>query len=426
MSLQPEGTNCPKWRAPFFYTGEGKDRDPLRINSCVNTVCRYISISGIQDTDLEDFQYYGAYCRDKALEKFTQYDNSQGEKTVTGLKAKFEEYFLPSTSTDTIYEEWIAVKQTNNNKTAQITDTVITLETLRDSLPPGTISEYSAKQRLLDAMDIKLKRDVRPHITSGTSFDQLVEIAEKRDAIAHSTGLYGRQNQHSNAVSNAVLPPKPRDTRNNHQAPPQRYSNNTTQHTHLSSQEKERRKRDGAWYYCGNIGHYSHDCYLKKGNQNQNQNRGNGRRGVSERTGRPRHSSHPQEESDHPIAVTNTSNHVGPSGSGNRALEAYVAVNVHKAKALFDTGTMRDNLRSAKFVSTFQIPTQDLDTPISLKMAVKGSRSTINYKSQPLIQVSDKTGDTTNAPVYSLDNYDIFLAMPYLMASVRYGASGGP
>ena len=93
MSLQPEGSNDPKWPAPFFYTGEGKDRDLLRINSCFNTVRRYISSYGIQDNDIEVLQYYGAYCRDKALEKFTQYDNSQGEKTVAGLKAKFEGYF---------------------------------------------------------------------------------------------------------------------------------------------------------------------------------------------------------------------------------------------------------------------------------------------------------------------------------------------
>ena len=49
-------------------------------------------------------------------------------------------------------------------------------------------------------------------------------------------------------------------------------------------------------------------------------------------------------------------------------------------------------------------------------MAVKGSRSTIDYKSQPLIQVGDETGDTTDTLVCSLDNYDIFLGMPYLTA----------
>jgi len=165
MSLLSEGTSCPKWPALFFYTGEGKDRDLLKINSWFNRVHRYISSFGIQDSDPEALLYCGAYCREKALEKFTQYDNSPGAKTVNGLKREFKVYFLPSTSTDTIYEQWLAVKQTTNGKTAQITDTVITLETLRDSLPLGMISHYLAKQRLLDAMDIKLKRDVKPHIT---------------------------------------------------------------------------------------------------------------------------------------------------------------------------------------------------------------------------------------------------------------------
>ena len=135
-----------------------------------------------------------------------------------------------------------------------------------------------------------------------------------------------------------------------------------------------------------------------------------------ERRGRPHRSYHTQEELDHAIEVTNTSNHVGPSGCGTRALEGNITVNSHKAKALFNTGTMGDNLISGKFVSTFQIPTQDLDTPISLKMAVKGSCSTINYKSQPVIQVGDETGDSTDALVCSLDNSHIFLGMPYLTA----------
>ena len=77
---------------------------------------------------------------------------------------------------------------------------------------------------------------------------------------------------------------------------------------------------------------------------------------------------------------------------------------------------MGDNLITGKFVSTFQIPTQDLDTPTRLKMAVKGSCSTITYKSKPLIPVGYETGNTTDALVCSLDNYDIFLAMSYLTA----------
>ena len=88
--------------------------------------------------------------------------------------------------------------------------------------------------------------------------------------------------------------------------------------------------------------------------------------------------------------MTNTSNHLGPSENENKALEAYITVNGDKAKTLFDTGTMRDNLVSGKLGSTFQIPTKDLDTTISLKVAVKGWRSTINSKSQPVIEVGDE------------------------------------
>ena len=77
---------------------------------------------------------------------------------------------------------------------------------------------------------------------------------------------------------------------------------------------------------------------------------------------------------------------------------------------------MGDNLISGKFISTFGIPTKDLDTPINLRMAVKGSRSTINYKAQPVIQIGQESGEIADALVCSLDNYDIFLGMPYLTA----------
>ena len=86
---------------------------------------------------------------------------------------------------------------------------------------------------------------------------------------------------------------------------------------------------------------------MKPGNQRQNREfnqRRNGRRGETEKRGMPRRSYHTQEGTDHAIEFTNTSNHIGPSGNENRALEAYITVNGHKAKALFDTDTMGDNL----------------------------------------------------------------------------------
>jgi len=117
-------------------------------------------------------------------------------------------------------------------------------------------------------MDIKLKRDVKHHITSDTSFNELVEIADKRYAIAHSTELYDTRIQHTNAVSNAVIQPRPKDTRNNTLGHHQWSSNNSSQYNKVPPHEKERRNREGAFSYCGKIGHFSSDCYQKPRTQN--------------------------------------------------------------------------------------------------------------------------------------------------------------
>jgi hypothetical protein len=79
------------------------------------------------------------------------------------------------------------------------------------------------------------------------------------------------------------------------------------------------------------------------------------------------------------------SNQVTPRGTEQMTLEIYVMVNGHQVKALFSTCTMGDNLISGKFVSTNRITTENLKVPISLKMAIKKSRSTINYKVKPVI-----------------------------------------
>jgi hypothetical protein len=66
-------------------------------------------------------------------------------------------------------------------------------------------------------------------------------------------------------------------------------------------------------------------------------------------------------------------------------LEGYIMVNGYQTKVLFCKGIIGDNLISGKFVSTIRIATENLEVPISLKIVVKGSRSTINYKVEPVI-----------------------------------------
>jgi hypothetical protein len=95
-------------------------------------------------------------------------------------------------------------------------------------------------------------------------------------------------------------------------------------------------------------------------------------------------------------------------------LKAYVMVNGYQIKALFDTGTIGDNLIPGKFVSTNRIATKNLKVPISLKMTVKGSRSTINYKVKPVIQIVTESGEIAEVLVLSLEKSDIIFGIPYL------------
>jgi hypothetical protein len=95
-------------------------------------------------------------------------------------------------------------------------------------------------------------------------------------------------------------------------------------------------------------------------------------------------------------------------------LEVYVMVNRHQGKVLFDTGTMGDNLISGKFISINRITIENLEVSIYLKMAVKGSRSTIKYRLKLIIQIDSELAKITEGLVTSLENYDIILGMPYL------------
>jgi hypothetical protein len=398
-----------------MYSGEGKDRDPLRINSWFRAVGNYIKSFNITDSDPDALQYYGAYCKDSAADQFEIFcsDTENDTKTVPGLKKCFETYFLPSTSIDDLWHKWESIKQTQDGKVTPITETVIKLKNLRASLPPGTISDFAMKQRFLDCMDIRLRRVVQPHILPAQKLDEILTLAEKHDASNHATGVY-KHNQGKQPSSNATSVPAPKK-KQQPQAQSSRFGQPQQQKPHgkLSQAEKERRKREGLCLYCGKPGHYANTCWEKKGGQNQHRNQShNHNKGPKPYT--PKRSFHTEADLDNSIQSNVTSNSVATQAPQQMTLEAYIMVNGHPAKALFDTGTIGDNFISGKFISTHRLATETLENLIALKKAVKGSRSTINYQAMPVVQIGPAPGEITKALVSSLENYDIFLGMPYL------------
>jgi hypothetical protein len=245
--------------------------------------------------------------------------------------------------------------------------------------------------------------------------DEILTLAEKHNASNHATGVY-KHNQGKQSSSNATSVPAPKKKQQQQQqAQSSRFGQPQQQKPHgkLSQAEKEQRKGEGLCLYCGKPGHYANTCREKKGGQNQHRNQShNNNKGPKPYT--PKRSFHTEAELDNSIKSNVASNSMATQALQQMTLEAYILVNGQQAKAIFDTGTMGDNLISGKFVSTRRLATETLENPIALKKAVKGSRSTINYQAIPVVQIEPAPGEITKALVSFRKNYNIFLGMPYL------------
>jgi len=60
----------------------------------------------------------------------------------------------------------------------------------KESLPPGSISDYAQKERFLNAMDSRLRRNVEPQLRPDDTLDQMVPVAEPYKATTYRTGGY--------------------------------------------------------------------------------------------------------------------------------------------------------------------------------------------------------------------------------------------
>ena len=94
-------------------------------------------------------------------------------------------------------------------------------------------------------------------------------------------------------------------------------------------------------------------------------------------------------------------------------------VNGKKARALADTGTIGGTLISNKFITTHNIPYTAKKKPVTLRMAVKGSRSTSNFDCTAEIQIGKMKIPKVAMMVTPVSDYDVLLSMDDLM---KFGA----
>jgi len=180
-----------------------------------------------------------------------------------------------------------------------------------------------------------------------------------------------------------------------------------------SKGEMDRRKVEGACFYCGESGHMADECPKKEVNTNHvrlSEERPDSSQGEYE----PDTDS--TEELDGSGSVRTDKTTVGtPKDRPFQALEFTMNINGKPARALADTGTIGATLISNKFVTTHNIPYTAMKNPVTLKMAVKGSQSTSNFSVAVIIQLGKLRVDKVPMLVTPVSDYDILISMDNLI-----------
>jgi len=131
----------------------------------------------------------------------------------------------------------------------------------------------------------------------------------------------------------------------------------------------DRRKAEGACFYCGESGHMANECPKKEVKTNHV------RASVDTEDEESEAESVSTEELNEDGSVLSFKTTVGTllKTKPFKALEFTILINGKSARALVDTGTIGGTLISNRFVTTNNIPYTAKKKPVVLKMAVKGS-----------------------------------------------------
>jgi len=230
-------------------------------------------------------------------------------------------------------------------------------------------------------MDSRLRRNVDPQLRPEDTRDQMVAGAERYDATMYRTGGY-QGSDRSQACSSKTHTPKKESTYRKPSTTPTPRSTGKgkapakkrtyTKSNKPSKAAMDRRKAEGACFYCGESGHMANEC-PKKEVKTYHVRLSEESPDSSEGEYEP--NADTTEELDGSSSVRTYKTTVGtPKDMPFQALEFTININGKPARALADTGTIGGTLISNKCVTTYNLPYTARKTPVTLKMPVKGSR----------------------------------------------------
>jgi len=363
-----------------MFSEEGEDLKPDKLKRWLRTVKTHRARSGLKDDSPRVADYYGAYIDGKANNAYQTLDRELEDLTLAQVTQRLQQLFEASTNTDDSYHKWQNIRQTAGGQPARIAKIAGELADLKGSRPAGSISDYAMKQQFLDAMDSRLRANVDPQLRPEDTSDQMVAVAERYDATMYRTGGY-KGSDRSQASSSKPHTPKKENTyrkpsttstpRNIGKGKARAKKTTYTKSNKPSKAEMDRRKAEGACFYCGESGHMANECPKKEVKTNHVR--------LSEEStdsseGEYEPDTDSSEELDGSGSVMTYKTTVGTSKDRPfLVLEFTIKINGKPTRALAYTGTIGGTLISNTFVTTHDIPYTARKNPVTLKMAVKGS-----------------------------------------------------
>ena len=364
--------------------------------------------------------YYGAFTEDRAhnayLTLLDEYD--EASPTLDQFKTRFKQLFEASTNTYDLYQKWQKVQQTTGGNPARISKIAGKLADLKRAQPRDSISDYAQRQRFLDAMDPRLRQNVEPQIREDNNWDKIVQLAERYDATMYKTEAYKGKGGNQNTSNQTQAPKKqfnndvtnrtPAKEKGKGKAPAKRKT--APKYQKPSKAEMDRRKAEGACFFCGEKGHMANECPKKKVKTNHvclSED-------IDSSKAEYEAESADTEELDGDNSIITFKTTVGQPKDEKKpfqALKFTIMVNGKPARALADTGMIGGTLLSNRFVTTNNIPYKPRKNPVNLKMVVKGSRSTSNYSAIVDIQIGKMKLQNVEMMITPVSDYDILLSM---------------
>jgi len=366
--------------------------------------------------------YYGAYTEGTANNAYQTLDIEVENLSLAQLTQRLEQLFEGSTNTDYTYHKWQNVRQTAGGQPAHITKIAGELPDLKRSLPSGSTSDHAQKQRFLDPMDSRLRGNVEPQLRPEDTWDQMVAVAERYDATMYRTGGY-KGSDRSHASSSKTHTPKKENTyckpsttstpRNTGKGKAPAKKRTYTKSNKSSKAEMDRRKAEGACFYCGQSGHMTNKCPKKEVKTNDVRL---SQESPDSSEGEYEPDTDRTEELDGSGSIRTYKTTVGtPKDRRFQARQFTININRKPARALTDTGTIGGTLISNTFVPTHNIPYTARKNPVTLKIVVKGSRSTSNFSVEVMIRLGKMRVDKVPMLVTLVSDYDILISMDDLI-----------